>query len=87
MEKGEIAHFEQFHLFPQCFPKAFYFSVLKLVYMEERLNSCKNGTTFHKPKSIRLSVLGANNARQSFMLKVVIPGINLGFGRATPSAF
>ena len=20
MEKGEIAHFEQFHLFPQCFP-------------------------------------------------------------------
>ena len=23
VEKGEIAHFEQFHLFPQCFPKAF----------------------------------------------------------------
>ena len=29
VEKGEIAHFEQFHLFPQCFPKAFSFSVLK----------------------------------------------------------
>ena len=29
VEKGEIAHFEQFHLFPQCFPKAFFFIVLK----------------------------------------------------------
>ena len=27
--KGEIAYFQQFHLFPQCFPKAFFFSVLK----------------------------------------------------------
>ena len=27
VENGEIAHFEQFHLFPQCFPKAFFFSV------------------------------------------------------------
>ena len=35
MEKGEIAHFEQFHLFPQCFPRAFFFSV----YKEERVNS------------------------------------------------
>ena len=35
VEKGEIANFEQFHLFPQCFPKAFLFNVLKLVYMEE----------------------------------------------------
>ena len=33
MEKGEIAHFEQFHLFPQCFSKAFFFNVLKRVYM------------------------------------------------------
>ena len=24
VEKGEIAHFEQFHLLPQCFPKAFF---------------------------------------------------------------
>ena len=29
VEKGEIAHFEQFHLFTQCFPKAFLFKVLK----------------------------------------------------------
>ena len=27
--KGEIAQNEQFHLFPQCFPKAFFFDVLK----------------------------------------------------------
>ena len=37
--EGEIAHFEQFHLFPQCFPKAFFFNVLKRVHMEERVNS------------------------------------------------
>ena len=29
LEKGEIAHFELFHLFPQCFPKAFLFNMLK----------------------------------------------------------
>ena len=34
VEKGEI---EQFHRFPQSFPKAFFFSVLKHVYMEERV--------------------------------------------------
>ena len=38
VKKGEIAHFEQFHLFPQCFPKAFFFIVIKWVYMEERFN-------------------------------------------------
>ena len=32
MGKGEIAHFEQFHLFPQCVPMAFFFSVLEWVY-------------------------------------------------------
>ena len=25
VEKGEIGHFEQFHLFRQCFPKALFF--------------------------------------------------------------
>ena len=25
VEKGEIAHFEQFHLFPHCFPNVFFF--------------------------------------------------------------
>ena len=29
MEKGEIAQFEQFHIFPQCFPKTVFFDVLK----------------------------------------------------------
>ena len=29
VEKGEIAQDEEFHLFQQCFPKAFIFSVLK----------------------------------------------------------
>ena len=37
VEKGEIAQNEQFHLFPRCFPKAFSFTVLKWVYMEERV--------------------------------------------------
>ena len=37
VEKGEIAHFEQFHLFPQCFPEAFYINVLKRVYIEGRV--------------------------------------------------
>ena len=27
MEKGEIGHFEQLHLFPQSFPKTFFFDV------------------------------------------------------------
>ena len=35
MEKGEIANSEQFHLFPQCSPEAFFFNVLKWVDMEE----------------------------------------------------
>ena len=35
VEKGEIAHSEQFHLFQKCFPKAFFFNVLKRVYIEK----------------------------------------------------
>ena len=35
--KGEIAQFEQFHLFPQRFPPAFFFNVLNWVYMEKRV--------------------------------------------------
>ena len=31
VEKGEIAYFEQFHLFSQDLPKAFSFNVLKWV--------------------------------------------------------
>ena len=37
-EKGEIAHFERFHRFLQCFIKAIFFIVLKWVYMKERVN-------------------------------------------------
>ena len=33
VEKGEIAHFEQFHLFPQCFPNTFISNALKWVYI------------------------------------------------------
>ena len=33
--KGEIAHFEQFHLFPRCFPKTFFFNVLEWVYVRD----------------------------------------------------
>ena len=29
VKKAEIAHVEQFHVFPQCFFKAFFLSVLK----------------------------------------------------------
>ena len=29
VEKDKIAHFEQFYLSPQCFPKDFFFNVLK----------------------------------------------------------
>ena len=30
MVKGEIAYLEQFHLFPQCFPKDFFFQCVKM---------------------------------------------------------
>ena len=30
VEKGEIAHFEQFHLFPQCFPEPFFLQCVKM---------------------------------------------------------
>ena len=39
MENGEIVHFEQFHRIPQCFPKGFFFNVLKWVCMKERVNN------------------------------------------------
>ena len=38
VEKGEIAHFEQFHLFTQCVPIAFFFSVLKEYIWRKELN-------------------------------------------------
>ena len=64
MEKGEIAPFEQFHLFPQCFPIAFFFTVSKRVYMKGRKmfwdNIVGDGenafTTFSKNESLFFSV-------------------------------
>ena len=43
--KGEIAHFDQFHLISLCFPKAFFSNVLKRVWvcMEERVKLCTSG--------------------------------------------
>ena len=46
VEKREIAHFEQFHLFPQCFLKAFFFNVLKLVHIEEAVKSLLHDRNF-----------------------------------------
>ena len=37
--KGEIARYEQFLLFPQCFQKAFYPGVSKVVIVWEWFNS------------------------------------------------
>ena len=50
VEKGEIAHFEKFHLFPcNVFIKLFFFNVLKWVFMEERVHSVNFlFTSFHE---------------------------------------
>ena len=48
VEKGEIAHFEQFHLFPQCFPKAFFFNVFKVPKAPNYKGVClQNTSKFH----------------------------------------
>ena len=48
VENGEIEHFEQFHLIPQCFPKANFFNVLKCVYryIEERVKPLPYDSNF-----------------------------------------
>ena len=38
MAKGEIAHHEQFHLWPQCFQKSSAAIAAKCVYSRERVN-------------------------------------------------
>ena len=39
VEKGEIAQNEQFHFFPQCFPKPFFFHCVKMsIYGGKGLN-------------------------------------------------
>ena len=44
--KGEIAHYEQFLLFPQCFQKACFPVASKGVIVWEWVNSLLNGKTF-----------------------------------------
>ena len=36
VEKGEIAHIEQFHLYPQCFPEAFFLKCVKMSIYGEK---------------------------------------------------
>ena len=67
MEKGEIAQNDHFHLFPQCFPKAFYLNVLKLVYMEERVKCLWCKSKFHKTF---FTVKSCRNMMITFSLKV-----------------
>ena len=56
MEKGEIAHFEKVHLFPQCFPEAFFFNVLKGVFMEERVDNSSMSDSRYSSSQISLSL-------------------------------
>ena len=66
---GKIAHIEQFHLFPQCFSKAFFFYVLKRVYMEESVNSTKL-------KSLGLVWIESICRRQIEVAKMIISVLN-----------
>ena len=43
--KGEIARYEQFLLFPQCFQKACFSGASKGVIVWEWVNTCQDGTT------------------------------------------
>ena len=56
-EIGEIAHFEQFLIFPQCFPKALFFIVLNWLHMEEKVKVCR--VIFSKGKILEASKLRA----------------------------
>ena len=35
-QKGEIAHFEQFHIFPQCFSRVFFCKWRKVVQKDRK---------------------------------------------------
>ena len=50
MGKGEIAHYEQFLLFPQCFQKWSVVDMLKPVSMELRVNPFPNTKFSDRPK-------------------------------------
>ena len=68
MEKSEIefAHSEQFHLFPQSFPKAFFFKMLKRVYMEERVKERSEHLIMRSMKNSCNRQLGIVHALSTF---------------------
>ena len=48
VEKGEIARYEQFHLFPLCFQKMSGVDASKWVSAEKRVNSLPNNKILFK---------------------------------------
>ena len=71
VEKGDIAHFEQFHLFPQCFPKAFFFNMLKCVYMVEIVNPFPHNNTFWR--IWERSLLKTLWEKEKFLVQAISP--------------
>ena len=51
--KGEIARYEQFHLFPQCFQKACFPGMSKGVIVWEWVNSCEKKSIQSRLRSPR----------------------------------
>ena len=73
VEKGEIAHFEQFHLFPQCFLKAFFSSpeheVLRVSYCDHSPSVSVRRPSILRPSVVRshflVYTLASTNINQS----------------------
>ena len=62
VEKGEIAHFEQYHLFPQCFPKAFSLQCVKMnIYGVKGLSKSGTERMIEKAGSFSMSDKVNNN--------------------------
>ena len=51
MEKGDIAHFEQFQLLPRCFPKTFFLQCVRM--------------SIHGGKGLIMSKAGPRTSRKS----------------------
>ena len=84
VEKGKTANFEQFHLFPQCFPKGFSFNVLKLVYMEGKI---KLGLVAFYQREVYTTTAGYQQSifdsyapffSIEFSIKTVLPKLRVG---------
>ena len=67
MEKGEIAHLEQFHHFPQCFPKDFFSVCLNEFIWRKELNLNRLLTTLRKKKKKKTLGKGVHD-NQHFLL-------------------